>query len=90
MNNLTIRLKHTTLTVLTSNTFDNAGWTICYQADTTIPAATGWYTFTLTTPFTYDSLGGTQNLLVDVSFNNSTYASASYNAYRYTATANRI
>ena len=88
MNTLTIRLKHTDLSVLTSTTFDNTGWTICYQANTLIPA-TGWYTFTFTTPFTYDSLGGTQNLLVDVCFNNSTYASSSYYVYYYTATANR-
>ena len=83
MNNLTIRLKHTTATTLTSTTFDNSGWTVCYQASTLIPAAAGWYTFTFTTPFTY--VGG-QNLLVDVSFNNSTYASVSYFVYRYAST----
>jgi len=43
-----------------------------YQANQTI-STTGWYTFTFTTPFVWN---GTQNVEVDVCFNNSSYSSS--------------
>jgi hypothetical protein len=65
MTNLTIRLRHTAASVYTSPyCFDNDGWQVCYQADTTI-STTGWYTFSFATPFDYN---GVDNLEVDVSF----------------------
>ena len=68
--NLTIRLKHTTATVyVTPYCMSNTGWTVGYQANTTI-STTGWYTFTFATPFAYN---GVDNLEVDVCFNNTAY-----------------
>jgi hypothetical protein len=85
MTDLTIRLRHTTATGYTSPyAFTNDGWTVCYEANTTI-TATGWYTFTFTTPFAYD---GVSNLEVDVSFNNAGYLGQG-TIYSFTGTGNR-
>ena len=62
--NWKIRLKHTNLTALApGSSWDNTGWTTVYQASPVI-SATGWVTFTFTTPFDFN---GTDNLLVDFS-----------------------
>jgi hypothetical protein len=76
MNNFTIRMKHTALISYATNSWEGpgSGWTTVYQANETI-AATGWHTFTLTTPFNYN---GTSNLMVDFSFNNSTATTTGY------------
>jgi hypothetical protein len=67
LNNWTIRMKHTSKTSFaTTYYFDTSGWTTVYQADETI-ASSGWYWFDFDTPFAYD---GTQNLMVDFSFDN--------------------
>jgi len=79
MNNWTIRMKHTTLSSYTTASLDATGWTTVYQANETI-AATGWRTFTFSTPFEYN---GSNNLLVDFSHNNSTFATAG--ACRYSS-----
>jgi len=71
LNNWTIRMKHTTLDSFETPAW-STGWTVCYQADTTI-STTGWVTFNFTTPFAYN---GTSNLMVDFSFNNGRYTSA--------------
>lgn len=74
LNNFTIRLKHTTTSSYNNNnsaTWDSTGWTIVYQGNATI-SQTGWVEFPFTTPFNYD---GTQNLMVDISFNNTTNSS---------------
>ncbi|MBK8039541.1 MAG: S8 family serine peptidase [Verrucomicrobiaceae bacterium] len=65
LQNLTIRLKHTTRTVAGELPgFETEGWTTVYQrASTTLPAL-GWYDFEFSSPFAYD---GTSNLLVDIS-----------------------
>ena len=42
------------------------GWTVVYQADLTL-TSTGWHNFHFQTPFKYN---GTQNLLIDFSFDN--------------------
>ena len=69
MNNWTIRMKHTALNSYATAAWESTGWTTVYQANETI-SATGLATFTFLTPFTYD---GVSNLMVDFSFNNSTY-----------------
>lgn len=68
MTNFTIRMRHTTKADYTGTgnaTWESTGWTTCYQG-TYLPASTGWNTIFLTTPFAYD---GSQNLMIDVSFN---------------------
>lgn len=76
MNAFTIRLKHTSKSDYTSGGvgWDNTGWTTCYQSNTTI-SSTGWFQFNFTTPFVYD---GTQNVMVDICFNNSSSSSSGY------------
>ncbi|MFH0981763.1 MAG: GEVED domain-containing protein [Planctomycetota bacterium] len=86
LTNFTIRMRHTTLSAYTTPyCFENTGWTICYQATTTLSTPTGWKTFTFTTPFTYN---GTSNLEVDVSFNNAAYTGGGA-VYSFTGTGNR-
>lgn len=64
LTNLTIRLKHTTrISLPNSAGWDNADWTTVYRASPRV-SASGWVTFTFTTPFYFD---GTSNLLVDLS-----------------------
>jgi hypothetical protein len=64
----TIRMQHTNWTYYNSPStmFLTSGWTTVYQGNVTITA--GWYNFHFQTPFKYN---GTQNLLVDFSYNNS-------------------
>ncbi len=72
MTNWTIRMKHTTKADYESSAvFETTGWTVVYQNTTTI-SETGWNEFVFSAPFEYD---GTQNLMVDFSFNNSSWAS---------------
>jgi len=68
----TIRLKHTPLAEYpVSPSWEDTGWTVVYQGDE--PAGTtGWRTFPFSTPFDYN---GTNNLLIDFSFNNNSYTS---------------
>lgn len=68
LNAWTIRLKHTTRTSLSPASWET-GWTTAHSSNQTI-SQTGWVTFNFPTPFTYN---GTDNLLVDFSFNNSAY-----------------
>ncbi|MBM4103936.1 MAG: hypothetical protein FJ263_07780 [Planctomycetes bacterium] len=70
MNNFTIRLKHTDLSSYGNKpVWESSGWTTVYQANKMV-STTGWVAFVFTTPFVYN---GTQNLMVDISFNNSSY-----------------
>lgn len=69
LQNFTIRLKHTAQSAFTSPTWES-GFTTVYQHPTTI-STTGWVMFAFDTPFMYN---GTDNLMVDFSFNNPTYA----------------
>ena len=66
MYNWTIRMKHTTLSRYSTYSFDSTGWTTVYEANETI-SHTGWPIFTFSTPFNYN---GTDNLMIDFSFNN--------------------
>jgi len=70
LSNWTMRLKHTAMTRYVQSTWESAGWTTVYQNDETI-LNNGWVLFLFTVPFDYD---GTNSLLADFSFNNSTYS----------------
>jgi len=73
MTNWTIRMKHTTLASYSEPAaWESNGWTTVYQSNQTV-SATGWVNFAFSTPFTYN---GTSNLIIDFSFNNSSYTSA--------------
>ena len=82
MNNWTIRMKHTALSSYATNAWEGpaSGWTTVFQQNQTI-STTGWVTFLFSTPFDYD---GVSNLIMDFSFNNSSYTSAG--ASLFTAT----
>jgi hypothetical protein len=73
LENWTIRMKHTNLSEYNSNnsSLEATGWTVVYQNDESI-ADEGWRKFEFQTPFAYN---GTDNLLVDFSFNNSSSTS---------------
>lgn len=72
LNSFTIRMKHTSQNSYSSAYLDpSSSFTVVYQNIESI-SSTGWYTFNLTTPFTYN---GSNNLMIDFSFNN-TYATA--------------
>ena len=75
LRNWTIRMKPTTVAAYqTGDDLESEDWTTVYEeGEQTIPA-TGWQTFTFTTPFAYD---GGSNILVDISFNNSSTGSTS-------------
>jgi hypothetical protein len=82
MNGFTIKLKHTTATSFGSTSFlSNTGMTTVYSANTS--ASAGWKTHAFTTPFTYN---GTDNLLVEICFDNSAYTTDS-KVYYSTATS---
>ena len=70
LENWTIRLKHTSrVEYSTSPEWETNGWAVVFQGDE--PAgATGWRTFDFSTPFEYN---GSDNLLVDFSFNNTSW-----------------
>ena len=69
LQNWTIRMKHTSLGEFTEpGSWESSGWTTVYQADATI-SAPGWVTFNFSTPLVYD---GTDNLMVDFSYNDDT------------------
>ena len=86
MNNWTIRMKHTTLASYSSAAWESTGWTTVYQSATTI-STTGLTTFTFSTPFVYD---GVSNLMVDFSFNNSSWTSAGAVTYTTVSPARSI
>ncbi len=73
LNQWTIRLQHTDMTYYADvvEDFLTTGWTQVYQSDLTV-SQTGWFNFHFSTPFYYN---GTQNLLVDFSFNNTSVSS---------------
>ncbi|HEY2952501.1 MAG TPA: M36 family metallopeptidase [Verrucomicrobiae bacterium] len=71
MTNWTIRMQHTTLASFAQPAWQASGWTTVYQNNETV-LANGWVTFRFSTPFSYN---GTDNLLIDFSFNNTTYSS---------------
>ncbi|MCX6930166.1 MAG: hypothetical protein NT154_44195, partial [Verrucomicrobia bacterium] len=75
MNAWTIRMKHTPLLAYTNNLWEgNNTWTVVCQTNLNVTAA-GWVTVMLTTPFDYN---GVDSLMIDFSFNNSSYSSDGY------------
>ena len=72
MNAWTIRLRHTDLAGYNAATqrWETNDWTVALQTNVTI-TATGWVRFAFTTPFFYN---GTNNVMVDFSYNNGAYA----------------
>ena len=82
MNGFSIKVKHTTSESFSSTSFiSNTGMTTVYSGNTT--ASTGWKTHTFSTPFTYN---GTDNLLVEICFDNSAYTTDSKTYYTSTST----
>ncbi len=73
LENWTIRMKHTNLSKYSDEklSLEADGWTVVYQNNESIDN-TGWHKFEFQTPFAYN---GTDNLLVDFSFNNDTSTS---------------
>ncbi len=69
LSNLTLRLRHTLLGSY-STPFWETNWTVVYQSAQTF-AVTGWTTLQFQAPFDYN---GVENLMVDLSFNNSSYS----------------
>lgn len=73
LNAFTIRLKHTTKNDFSgSATWESTAWTVCHQSNQNI-SSTGWVTFPFSTPFSYN---GSNNLMIDISFNNTFYTSS--------------
>ena len=69
LNAWTIRLKHTPQSAYAGSVWEGDSWVVALQTNITL-TATGWVDFAFTTPFFYN---GTDNLMVDFSFNNSSY-----------------
>lgn len=67
LGNWTIRMRHTALSSYDEQPVWESTWTTVYQHDTAI-SSTGWTVFELDAPFDYN---GTDNLMIDFSFNNS-------------------
>ena len=68
LSNWTIRMQHTNKAYFqgTVSEFLTSDWTTVYQGDLST-TQTGWINFHFTTPFDYN---GTQNLMIDFSYNN--------------------
>ena len=67
LNNWTIRMKPTWLASYSTNSWEASGWTTVYQNNESFTNL-GWIKFSFLRPFFYD---GTNNLMVDFSFSNS-------------------
>ncbi len=75
LNNWTIRMKHTSRSAYVSYPlFETSGWTTVYQSNESISSA-GWRNFHFQNVFEYN---GTDNLLIDFTYNNSYYTTESY------------
>ena len=86
MYSFTIKIRHTTASAFGSTTFlGNSTMTTVYSANA--PAAAGWNTHSFTTPFTYN---GTDNLLVEICFDNSAYSTDTKVYYTATSTYNTL
>ena len=82
MNGFSIKIGHTSSASYASTSFlSNSAMSTVYSGN--ISATSGWNSHKFTSPFTYN---GTDNLVIEVCFNNSAYTSDS-KAY-YTATTN--
>ena len=87
LNGWTIRMKHTPIQdYMLSSAWESNGWTSVYSATTTI-STTGTVTFGFSDAFIYN---GMQNLMVDFSFDNTSYTTDGYCRYTTTATARSL
>jgi len=77
LNNWTIRMQHTPLDYYPGAAFEDAGWSTVYSRQQII-TSTGWTAFEFAVPFDYN---GIDNLMVDFSFNNSSWSSAGQSSY---------
>lgn len=68
MQNLTIRIKATTVDTLTQSIIDGSGFTTVYLMNTTF-LTTGWNAISLTNAFNWD---GTSNLIIEITYDNPT------------------
>jgi hypothetical protein len=74
LNNWTIRMKHTSRSDYSQQPyFETSGWTTVYQNNESI-SSSGWQNFHFQNVFEYN---GTDNLLIDFSYNNSYYTTES-------------
>ena len=83
MYNFTIRMKHTSISSYNPgvpNQFDNSGYVFCLNTTLSV-TNTGWVLIPLTTPFTYSY---PNNLIVDVTYNNSSYSTSGESRYTET------
>lgn len=71
MNNFVVRMKHTQSSYFSDSYFDNSGYTICHDGYLNINQY-GWVEIILSTPFSYN---GDDNLIIDISFDNTYYTS---------------
>ncbi len=69
LSNFTIRTKPFVPAQFPTATWEAAGWTTNFQSDVAITSK-GWVTFAFRAPYIFD---GVTNVLVDISFNNSSY-----------------
>lgn len=80
----TLRLKPTALSSYTTKSgWESEGWSVVCQGNQAVTSS-GWTWFTFSTPFYYD---GTNNLMVDFSFNNTNRTVSG--ACRYTSTGKK-
>jgi hypothetical protein len=73
MNAFTIKMRHTTASSFSSTSFMSATGMITVHNANKV-ATTGWNTHTFTTPFNYN---GTDNVLIEICWNNSSYTTDS-------------
>lgn len=82
LSQFTIRMQHTDLNEYSAGRdFINTGWTVVYQ-NTHVIAAGGWNRINFQTPFTYN---GINNILLDISFNNTSSAFSNGQVYGFSA-----
>lgn len=82
MNGFTIKISHTTASAFSSTTYLSGTNTTTVYSGTFTAGANQWNTHTFTLPFMYN---GTDNLLIDICWDNSSYTSNS--STQYTATS---
>ena len=71
LSNFTIRVRHTPMERYLVNVWESFGWVTVCQRDVQI-VNTGWTHFAFSTPFQYN---GRDNLMIDFSFDNSSFSS---------------
>jgi thrombospondin type 3 repeat protein len=86
LTNWTIRIKHSSMRSYVQAAWEADGWTTVFQNDESVQSS-GWVTFLFPAPFDYD---GTSSLLVDFSFDNSTYSANGMTRFTTTETRRSV